>query len=174
MIPAVLPVTFEWTEDGVMKPLDRWVSRCDQQFVVGETYRLVPEEERSNASQAHYFAALKEGWSNLREDLAPSFPTPERLRHWCLIKLGYATEQSIVCQTTADAFRFAEFMKRQDSEAVVIHKGNVLKIYTAKSQSVRSMKKAEFEKSKHDVLELVASMARTTQAQLYAEAGQHD
>ena len=174
MIPAILPVEFTWTEDGVMKPLDRWVGRCNHQFCVGETYRLTVEEERSTASQGHYFAALKEGWQNLREDLAPSFPSPEHLRKWCLVKSGHANERSIVCQTAADASRFAEFMKHQDEYAVVVHKGNVLKVFTAKSQSVRSMKKDEFEKSKRDVLELVASMARTTQAQLYAEAGQHD
>ncbi len=166
------PVLFMWTEDGVMKPQDRFSHLCDRQFVVGETYRMVVEEERSMASHRQYFAEVNEAWKNLPEHLAPLFPTADKLRKWCLIKCGYATEQSMVCRSMVDAARFATMMGRMNEDSTVVRKGNVIKLYTAKSQSVRHMDKAEFQRSKQDVLDLLASMIGTTTEELSKNAGQ--
>lgn len=155
-----------------MVPLPRFAKECDKEFVVGEIYHLETVQERSPASHAAYFAYVTEAWRNLPEDLALRFPTANKLRKWCLIKCGYANEQSIVCQTITDAMRFAMFLERVNEDSVIVKKGNVIKIYTAKSQSMRSMKKAEFQQSGDAVRILLAEMIGTTAAALSSNAGQ--
>lgn len=171
MMDDTKPVAFTWTEDGVMKPLDRFMPLADKQFVVGETYRMVVEAERSAVSHSHYFACLHEAWTQLPENIAPLFPTSEKLRRWALIKTGFANEQSMVCDTEMDTARMAQFLGQLNDDSVVVRKGRVLKIYTAKSQSARSMNKDEFQRSKQSVLDLLASMIGTSAAELASNAG---
>ena len=165
----MMPVCFDWDGEAMI-PQERFKRRAEQQFVIGDTYRLVVEEERLANSHRHYFASLAEAWRNLPEDLADRFESPEALRAWALIKTGYHDETSVVCDTEADAKRIASFMGMLRDYAVIVVKGNVVKRYTAKSQSVRAMDKAAFEASKRDVLDLVASMIGVDPRQLAAEA----
>jgi hypothetical protein len=156
------PIYYAWNGD-VMVPLPRFKHRCDQQFTVDKVYRLVEEAERSWASHDHFFAVLTEGWRNLPEDLSSRFPTVESLRKWSLIKSGYADVNTSVYETASDAKMAAMTCGRYTTKhAIIIVKGRVVTVYTAKSQSVRAMDKATFQASKTAVLDIVASMIGVT------------
>ncbi len=168
------PAVFRWDNISyVMVPLAASLPLCIRQFTDGEEYRLAAEEERSAASHKHYFAAIHEAWQNLPENLADRFPTAERLRHWCLVKCGYATEQIIVLETVRDAERFAEYVSEyRGDDTFVKRDGDIIKIWTAKSQSTRAMDKDEFQASKQAVLDLLSDMIGTTVTELKKNAGQ--
>lgn len=166
----MIPIVFEWSGD-FMVPLSRFRLACDKQFVVGETYQLIEHEERSQASHAHFFACLQEGWRNLPEDMAERFPTVEALRKWCLIKCGYADVRSMVYETVKDAKTASSFIGMYSEHSVIVQKDRVVSVYTAKSQSVRAMDKAAFQASKTAVLDLVASMIGVTTQELAKQVG---
>lgn len=166
------PVTFVWTDDGVMKPLRHFTRLCDKQFVIGLEYRLVVEQERSSSQHRRYFACLREAWRNLPEDLAPRFKSPDKLRKWILIKLCYANEQSYVYDTVTDAARFEEILRELDEDVVIVRKKRVMVRYTAMSQSVRSMDKKMFQESSEAVLDYAARMIGVSSGELYANADQ--
>jgi hypothetical protein len=167
----MIPILYEWSGD-FMKPLLRFQRRCNEQFVVGQVYRLVEEEERSHASHAHYFACITEAWRTLPEDIADRFPTAESLRKWALIKTGFADVRSTVYETANDAKMAATLLGLYNEHAVIIAKGCVVSVYVAKSQSTRAMDKATFQASKTAVLGLVASMIGVTSAELARQVPQ--
>jgi hypothetical protein len=157
--------------DNHMVPLPRFQRLFDEMYAVNEEYALLPMEERSAASHNHYFAALHEGYLNLAEEYAQEFDSEEHLRHWCLCKSGYCTKQQWVMNTADDARKLRDALKRENASTIIGVAGNVATVYTPFSQSMPAMKKQEFEDSKRAVLDLVASMARTTPAQLKKNAG---
>ena len=167
----MVPILFVWTDDGVMRPLDRFLPRCDKQFVVGEVYRLGVEEERSMASHRQYFASINEAWKNLPDLLSRRFPTPEKLRKWCLVECGYATEQFMVCRNDVEAARWAALLGKMNEDAIIETKGNTIKVSIAKSQSVRHMNKEEFQASKVAVLDKLAETIGVTTEELTQNAG---
>jgi hypothetical protein len=157
--------------DNHMVPLPRFQRLFDEQFSINEEYPLITMEERTQASHNHYFAALHEGYLNLAEEYAQEFDSEEHLRHWCLCKSGYCTKQQWVMNSAEDARKLRDALKRENQSTIVAVAGNVATVYTPFSQSMPAMKKQEFEDSKRAVLDLVASMARTTTAQLKKNAG---
>lgn len=148
------PLIFTWTDDGTMRPHDRFAKLADREFCIGQDYRMEVREERSLQSHSHYFASLSEAWSNLPEHEAERFPTSEHLRKWCLIKTGFADERSIVCASKAEAQRLGAFIRPMDDYAVVTVSEAVVTVYTAKSQSLKAMGKKDFQRSKEAVLEI--------------------
>lgn len=159
------PLSFIW--DGeVFQVLSRHQRAADREFVVGQTYKLDVVEERSAVSHSHYFASLNEAWSNLPDDLAERFQTVEHLRKYALIKAGYFDERSIVCASRAEALRVAAFIKPIDDFAVVATSEATVRVFTAKSQSMRAQGKEAFQDSKTKVLEIVADMIGASRAQL--------
>jgi len=160
------PVLFSW--DGeVMQPLgDRMAKLCDEQFVIGMRYRLVEYEDRSIRSHNHYFASLSTAWNNLPEHLAERFPTPEHLRKYALIKCGFYDSRSIAVKSNAQAREIAKFMAPCDEFSIITASEATVTIYTAKSQSMKAMGKADFAESKQKVLEFVSSLIGTTREQL--------
>lgn len=165
------PITFAWTDDGTMVPLARFRRTCDRAFAVGETYPLVVQEERSRVSHAHYFASVTEAWKNLPEAIAERFPSSEHLRKWALIKAGYFHERSVACASPEEARKVAAFVRPMDEYAVVSVSGDVVRVYTAKSQSVRAMPKEEFQRSKTAVLEILSGLVGVSAGTLQDEAG---
>lgn len=152
---AIYPLAFRWDGEA-MRPLNP--RGADRQYVVGEVYRLEPKEDRSAASHAHYFAALADAHANLPDDLAERWPTPDALRKYALIRTGFRDERSIVAASKAEARRIAAFIKPMDEFAVVaVHDAAVI-VWTAKSQSMRSMGKKAFQESKDAVLSFVAEL----------------
>lgn len=154
-----------------MKPLQRFIRQCDKQFAVGSEYRLIEQEERSMASHRGYFAAVNEAWQNLPEDIADRYPTAEHLRKRALIKAGYCVEKQIAASSHEDALRIAAFIGGLDEFAVVLVRDDVVKHYTAKSQSVRSMTKEEFQESKNKVLDEISSLIGVSPDNLQQNAG---
>lgn len=154
------PQTILCDWDGeVMRPASPlWAKRADAQWVVGERYQVDIRQERSDASHRAYFAAINECWQNLPEDKQAQYPTSEHLRKWALVKAGYRDERSIVCVSPSEARRIAAFIMPIDDYAVVLASDAVVKVYTAKSQSYRAMGKAEFQKSKDAVLDVLAKL----------------
>ena len=164
----IYPVAFRWDGEAML-PLHPRIA--DKQYVVGEIYRLEPREERSAASHAHYFASITEAHSNLPDDSAERFPTPDALRKFALIRAGFRDERSIVASSKAEALRLAAFIKPMDEFAVVTVKDAVVIVYTAKSQSMKAMGKADFEASKKAVLDIVAQMIGSNADTLQRNAG---
>lgn len=152
---TVYPLWFKWNGE-VMRPLNP--RAADRQYVIGESYRLEHREERSEASHRQYFAALHEAWMNLPDDMAASLPTSEHLRKYALIRAGFRDERSIIANSKAEALRLAAFVKPMDEYAIVSVSGSAVVVLTAKSQSIRAMGKAEFQRSKDAVLDLVAGL----------------
>ncbi len=160
------PLWYGW--DGIaMIPLNS--RAADRQFIVGERYRLEHREDRSSATHAHEFAWLHEAWANLPESLADLYPSPEHLRKRALIEAGYCHEQAIDCGSNAAALRVAAYVRGTDSFALVIIRGPIVLVRTAKSQSHRAMNRAEFQASKSAIMEIVAGMLGTSAASVSTE-----
>lgn len=165
------PILFQWTDDAKMAPQPRFLKLCDEQFAVGEIYRMEVIEERSRISHNHFFASVEEAWRNLPEGVAEQFPTSHHLRKYALIKAGFCDQNSVVCSSAEEALRVAAFIKPIDPFRVVVVRNNVVTIYNAKSQSTRAMGKDDFQRSKQNVLEIVAHMVGVASADLNANAG---
>lgn len=151
------PLNFQWNGEA-MVPTAHSRRLMDEKFVIGEHYQFALQEDRSPASHKHYWAVLTEAWQNLPEDIAAEFPTVDHARKRALIMTGYRTERQLVASSKAEALRIAAFLKPKDEYAVIVVDGCVITEMTAKSQSVRAMGKAEFQKSKDDVLAYLAKL----------------
>ena len=166
------PILCAWDGEHLTPVGQTWARRADAQWVVGERYYVEIRQERSEASHRAYFASINEAFQNLPEDMAERFPSADHLRRWALIKAGYRDERSIVAASKAEAQRIAAFIKPMDSYAIVTVKDAVVTVYLAKSQSYRAMGKADFDKSKAAVLEIVAQMIGTTAPALERNAAE--
>lgn len=165
------PILYVWDGEAHRPANRHWQRLADAQFVIGEPVALVRHEERSMASHRAYFAAIRESWLNLPEELAETYPTAEHLRKRALIATGYRDERSIVCASKAEARRVAAFIKPMDEYAVVDVSEAVVRVYTAQSQSMRAMGNKAFQASKTAVLEHVAGLIGTTPQALSENAG---
>jgi hypothetical protein len=160
----------EW--DGeVFRPKPAFMAYLNREYVVGEVYPMAPEEERDMVSHGHYFAALHQGFLNLSEENAKRFPTETHLRHWALVQCGYCAHTQYVMANNKEARKLAADIRDGSPYTVIRVRENVVERWDAESQSKAAMKKERFQKSKWDVLDLVAGMARTTRAQLMKNAG---
>jgi len=160
------PVLFTWDGEAML-PINASMQKlCDELYVIGERYRLIELQERSRNSHNHYFAALAQAWQNLPEDLAERFPSPEHLRKYALIKCGFYNSRSIVASSAKQARDLASFMKGLDEFSIVVAREATVTLYSAQSQSLKAMGKASFGTSKTQVLDFVASLIGTTQAQI--------
>jgi len=166
--PAPKHFQMQWRE-GVFLPHNRIVPYCHETFGEGEIVTFERHEERSDASHRHYFAAIKTAFDNLPEG-ETRFQTPEALRHWALIRSGWHTENHVVCDSPEQARTIAAFMGNSEGTIIVV-KENVIKKYTAKSQSVKAMGKDDFQRSKTDVLDTIAELLAVTRKRLEQNAG---
>src|SRR5258708_25877309 len=123
-------------------------------------------EHRSKVSHDHFFVSVDEAFKNLPEDMADDFASPDHLRKWCLIKSGYRDERSIVASSRAEALRIAAYIRPMDQYAIVVVREATVTQYTAKSQSLRAMGRAEFQRSKDAVFGVLAKLIGTDVADL--------
>lgn len=147
------PIPFLWTGEAFQPTNRHWSRKCDERFIVGETYTLDEIHVRSSATHAHYFATLHEIWQSLPEHLAEQFPTDEHLRKYALIRTGFHTMTQHVCKSATEAERLAKAIKPYDTYQVVTMKDAVVTVYHAVSQDYRSMDKRTFAESKEKVLD---------------------
>jgi hypothetical protein len=164
------PIPFRWQGDSFTPLNSHWARQADKELVVGQVYNLVHVEERTLKSLRHMFAIIREGFHNLPPHLSERFQNTEALRKYCLIQNGYCDERSIVCSSKAEAQRIAAFVKPMDEYALVVAKENVVKVYTAQSQSTKAMDKKTFGESKQKVLDTIAAMIGVTTEALASTA----
>lgn len=158
-------------KDGAFHPVPYFKDEIAKSFEDGHLYRLEEVKERSQASHAHYFASVHDGWQSLPENMIERFPSADHLRKWCLIRAGFSHSRSIACDSPEEARKVAAFVQPFDEFAVVSVGGTVVTVFTAMSQSYKDMGKVEFAKSKDAVLELIASMIGTDRQTLESNAG---
>ena len=159
MATPIYPQQFYWS-GSAMVPVN--LRACARQYTPGEVYNLDHREERSAASHAHEFAWLHEAWATLPEPLAFAYPTSDHLRKRALIEAGYFDETITDCGSNAAALRVASRFRSLDDFALVIVRGPLVAMRTAKSQSHRAMDRKTFQASKTAILEVVAGMLGVT------------
>lgn len=164
------PIKVMWTGE-VFVPQNSQLRYCRESFGDGEIIMLERHEERDMNSHSHYFASVIEAWKNLPEALEAEYPSAEHLRKKTLIKAGYADQKEIVCDTVHDAAVVAAFIAPLNEYGVVTVSGNVIRIFTAKSQKVAAMGKKEFQASKWAVLDAISALIQTSARQLQDNAG---
>lgn len=143
-IPALV---FRWNAaDKVMRLLGN-----GDRFEDGQTYLLEAREERSRKEHKRFFAWVAEAWESLPAGPEQYLKSAEHLRKWALCKSGYCDTDLIVCDSDADAMRLAAYARRKDDFAVTELRGNVVQIFTAKSQSEKAMGKVVFRQSVESV-----------------------
>lgn len=151
------PIWFEW--DGeVMRPWPRFNNVVNAEYVVGQSYPLVPVEHRSQASHNHYFARVHDLWATLPEHIAVQFPSEDHLRKHALCMTGHRNERQFICASKAEALRLAAFLKPIDEYAIISVSSCAVIEWTAQSQSRVAMGKDRFQKSKDDVLAFVEDL----------------
>lgn len=166
-----MPIAMKWDGESLSPANQYWAKKADEQFVIGQLHRIVEEAERSQASHNGYFAALHDAYLNLPESYAVRFIDETHFRKWALIRAGFSDLAEIVLSTPADASKLAQYAQSRDSYAVVVVSGNVVRIYTAKSQSKKAMGAAEFQRSKTAVLDVVSNLIGVSPDDLMRNAG---
>jgi len=149
------PLQFRWDGESLIPLRPR---QADRAYTVGQVYTLEEIKPRSLVTHRHYFATLHELWQNLPEEQADRFPSEEHFRKHCLIMTGYRDERSLVASSKAEAQRIAAFIKPADDTSIVTIRDAVVRVWTAKSQSVKAMGAKEFQQSKQDVLDYAATL----------------
>lgn len=142
--------------DGEFRaPSAYWAARCDKDFVVGEVYKIAEHHDRSKKSHDHFFASVDNAWENLPDELLEEYPSAEHLRKKALIKCGYAMHDDHVCASKQEARKLRLFIRKRDEleYSIIECRENIVRIYTAKSQSVKAMGAKEFQESKQKVLD---------------------
>lgn len=167
------PILVRWTDGKFIPANAPMVARCAQHFEAGELYRIEFREDRSAKTHKHFFASINEAFKNLPEAVAALCPTPEDLRKRALIVNGYADHIDLVGSTAEAAQEIARQIRRHGGYCIITSRGEVHRIYIAKSQSMKAMDKKEFQASKQAVLNTVSDWIGVTPAELAANA-QHD
>ena len=157
---------FMW-RDGVFVPENRIAEYCSDQFGEGEVVTFARHEDISDKTRNHWHACVAEAWKNLPEQ-DERFPTPNALRKWSLIRGGYCTENSVVCDSPKQAATIAAFMGNSEGVIIVVRE-NVVKRYTAKSTT--DMPKDEFQRAKTDSLDIIAELIAVKRKRLEDNAG---
>lgn len=148
------PITLRYEGEGSFRVLsDYWAARADKDYVVGEVYKLVEHHERSDASHRHFFASVKNAWDNLPDERLDDYPSPEHLRKKALIACGYADHRDHICASKIEARKLRAFIKPLDGYAIIECRENVVRVWTARSQSVKAMGPKDFQDSKQRVLD---------------------
>jgi hypothetical protein len=130
---------------------------AEREFRPDGRYLMQVHHERSYQRHKAYFASLHEAWSSLAHD-TDLWPTPEHLRKHALIKTGHFDERLLACDSVEMAQRVAAFVRPLDEYAIIVASGDVVRVWTAKSQSYRAMGRDPFNKSMDDVLDYVAGL----------------
>lgn len=167
------PIKFRWTGKAFENTSAFWFGIATKNLIVDQDYFLVEYHERSGKSHRQYFAAVREAWANLPDEMWGRWPTAEHLRKFALIKMGYRHERSLICASESEALRIASFMEPVSEHAQFVISSlseNILIEWRAESQSYRSMGKERFQQSKQDVLEFCAELIGVTVEQLLDNA----
>ncbi len=168
------PFVFQWT-GAAMVPIRRHRQHCAESFVGDEYYEMEARKPRRESSHRHYFAALKEAWTNLphQYDGEVWAQSDVHLRHHALIQCGWVEATKIVqCGSNNEAVRWAAIMAPMKPYSVVTAVRSTVIEHTSKSQSKAAMGAKDFMKSKWMVLDYVADLCGITRDELEHAAKQ--
>lgn len=168
------PITYYCTGEALV-PLRRFDNRFKSEFEKGKRYQMEEIEQRSGKSHRHFFASVAEAWSNLPEEYAQEFASPEHLRKYALIKTGWHDVAYFPFASKEEAMRYVTYHRARDEFAIVTINDNVVTIYTAKSQKSRGkdrMSNEDFQASKNDVLDYVWNLCGVDRETGERETGQ--
>lgn len=148
-----MKLLMKWTGDSLV-PLNDSAKREAQGLTEGKRYAVEVEvADRSAASHRHYFATLKDIWDSLPDAVVMDMPTVEHMRKRALIETGWCTMKDVTCTTHMMAVQVAAVIKSvADPYVIIVVRDDVVRVYEAMSQSVKSMGKKDFQRSKDDVL----------------------
>ena len=135
----------------------------------GETVFITVERLRSDATHRHEVAWLRDAWGSLPDALRgePYAKSPEHLRKYALIQCGFADCRDVVVEDELTARRVAAFIRPiTDEYALVAVSGNVVRVYTAQSQSRRAMGSKRFQESKTAIMDWIAGLLEVSREQL--------
>jgi hypothetical protein len=126
-----------------MIPANRyWAGRAAKQFVAGQRYYMAEDLEASSKSKRFFFAAIRQLWQNLPDDLHREYPTVEHLRKKLMLRLGFFKQRSFPCASRQEALQLRTWLREKDEYAILIVDGAVLIETTA--ESITAMTKARF------------------------------
>jgi hypothetical protein len=151
-------MAFRWTGAEMVPAKPKL---ADKEFVIGRRYWLEEVSDRSWISHRHEFVWISTAWNNLPEALVETFPSPEHLRKAALIATGWHREMVIEAGNAAAALRVAAYAKGRDEFAHVVTRGPTVTVRWARSQRMHGhdrMDKAEFERSKADILGWISNL----------------
>lgn len=155
------PIMFRYEGDGEFVPASQfWAGRADKAFVVGEHYKLVEHEDRSDVSHNHEFAFIAEAWKTIHERFNNETwaQSPEHLRKYALIRCRFCNTQTFPCGSRAEAERWAANLRPLDEYSLVTIDGPLVYRFTAMSQKRRgigAMDKATFQASKQAIMDFL-------------------
>ena len=157
---------------GVLIPVGNYAmaAACDA-MSEGDTVLVSIDHPRSMNSHRHQFAEIRTMFEHLPERLQkmPWAATPETLRKHALIASGFHDTFTVDCGTKAAAERIMPRLndaeRRAHGYAIGQVRGPVVTIWTPRSQSVRAMGGAEFQRSKQAALAWIEVQAGFTLAQ---------
>ncbi|MEL6411689.1 MAG: hypothetical protein AAFQ38_14930 [Pseudomonadota bacterium] len=150
------------------------VAQVNDRFGAGQVVVVDLDPQRSGKSHKHQFVFVKTAWENLPDYLvdAPFAVSVETLRKHALIATGFCHTEMVPVGTKQRAERVAVAMSSLASRAhgycITDVRGSVAYCHTAQSQSVKSMGRDEFQKSKQAILEWLADLIGVTPADLAA------
>jgi hypothetical protein len=150
--------SFTWNGEAMIPTKPKL---ADKAFVIGQRYWLEEASERSWISHRHEFAWVHAAWENLNDELTEKFPSPGHLRKAALIATGWYREMIIEAGNAAAALRVAAYAKGRDEFAHVVTRGPTVVVRWARSQRMHGqdrMDKAEFQKSKDDILGWISQL----------------
>lgn len=113
----------------------------------------------NDPTRRRYFAIISECFDSLPDDLAERFKSKEHLRKWCLVKAGWCEMQTIAVGKTVR--QVAEMMRKLDPHAVIAVNGEVITVFTAKSQSRKNQPKPQFMETAEKVYDILSKMLGT-------------
>lgn len=146
------PLRLRYEGEGEFRAL---TNRADEDYVVGAVYVMEERKDRSSNSHNHFFASVGDAWKTLPDELLENYPTADHLRKKALVWKGWRDERTIACASKAEAERVSAFVKPMDDFAVVTVRDAVVRVWTAKSQSMKAMGAKDFQQSKQDVLDFI-------------------
>lgn len=164
------PIYCQYMGEGEFKVARRFAKRCDEQYVIGETYCMDPIDEAQAGRDRFYHAALREIWLNLPEQYDGQFPHCDDFRKWCLIHCGFATKARIPCGSVKTAQALLPHITPNEF-AIIELEGAIIVITKAKSQKMRGgMDKAERQRSYDETLAFAQSLIGVDSASLEQRA----
>ena len=143
---AASPFRWDWRGHDSAAPA-RGGSRPNKS---GRHYTLAVEEPKIERPASHVLCERHGCWRNLPDELADEYPDMKRFAKKALIRCGFRDERSIRLRLEGGGARVAAFITPIDRYAIVVQVNAVVRVWTARFQSVRAMGKAEFKESSAD------------------------